>query len=247
MADFDYREFGLRKKEYPHTNEYMGSAEQLLAAGLATIDEFPGQPGRAKVVTRFRLDGKPIPSRRGVQRSEASYREIRRAGKKFTVVFQASDDEKKARQAAHDAANRLYNADWEARRLEEARTASHRAWVERTAKEGPHNAAQARDKAFEAAGLHIDLLWDQIFCRTFGAFHLDLTDEDRDVLSEAFEAIKIVVREATLKRRADLSVEIEQCRLAMGARTDAPFQAFLNKTITKRRTAGPAGRAMGAP
>ena len=103
MAELDYREFGLRKKELYNTNAFTGTAEQLIAAGFASIDEFPGQPGRANVVTRYNVDGKLIDSRRGALPAEETCRVIRRAGKKFVVEFQASEDEKKVRQAAWDA------------------------------------------------------------------------------------------------------------------------------------------------
>ena len=247
MAEFDYREFGLCKKELCKTNAFTGTADQLIAAGFATMDEFPGQPGKAKAVTRYDVDGKLIHSRRGARPSEETYRMIRRAGKKFTVLFQASDDEKKVRKAAVEAGRVLNSAAWGAQRQEERRLAARREMIERTVQDGPQNAAQARDEAFKTTELQIKLLWNLVFCSNFGAFELDLTEDDRDVLSDAFDAILDVVGTGAFKPREDLSAEIEQCRLAMGARTDTPFQAFLSKTLATRRTAGPTGRAMGAP
>lgn len=92
---------------------YRGTSEALIAANLASIQQFPGQPGCGKVRTTFDRDG-----RRVVQGSTTAGHEGNRtvlvAGKLFEVWVQVSDAERDFRHAR-------WSVEFDARRAELAR------------------------------------------------------------------------------------------------------------------------------
>lgn len=75
--------------------EYTGTADQIVGAGVAQLDQFPGQPGRGKTCATYR-DGEPVPMGACVPRDER-YVQIRRYGKsKFHVHVGHSQEQEDA-------------------------------------------------------------------------------------------------------------------------------------------------------
>lgn len=88
----------LLKARWWHTDEYVGTAEQLCACGLVQPGQFPGQPGRGKVrVTYFISDGQPVPH--GCSDLEQTYTVQRVSLTRFSVSVSLSDQEIQRRRA----------------------------------------------------------------------------------------------------------------------------------------------------
>lgn len=71
-------------------DEYVGSAEQLIAAGLVLPSQFPGEPGRGKYSASYRLDGCPALHQGG---TPAALTVRRLSAKNFHVKVRASKAE----------------------------------------------------------------------------------------------------------------------------------------------------------
>lgn len=84
----------MKKGEW-WTDFYSGTAEALIAAGLATPDEFPGQPGRPKSSVAYRLAA----GKQGAHRWDRApgYRIITRVGGGFRIDITASHEEHERR------------------------------------------------------------------------------------------------------------------------------------------------------
>jgi hypothetical protein len=101
MAMFDSKLYapGVRVTEYFYCNEYCGTAEALVSAGLARLDQFPGQPGMGKSCVTFyggeRLIRKPC-------NRDEKYLHIQKYGKKFTVKHGVSKEIEAERRVALD-------------------------------------------------------------------------------------------------------------------------------------------------
>lgn len=86
----------LLKTRYPHTDIYVGTAQQLCAAGLARLEQFPGQPGRNKVrATYFLADNLPVPA--WCSSFEPTYTIERLSTHRFSIAVEVGDDEEKRR------------------------------------------------------------------------------------------------------------------------------------------------------
>ena len=84
---------GLTHWNNGHYKHFTGTAAQILAAGLAREDQFPGANGRTKFTATY-YDGKPS-AKGGHQLCDEKYLSIRRVNKsKFAVIVGMSDDEK---------------------------------------------------------------------------------------------------------------------------------------------------------
>lgn len=80
---------GVDLTRHPFSNDYRGTQAALVAAGMARPDEFPGQPGRGKVMATYGPDGEPLKKglNRGRCRYAVGYRQIRQsAGARFVVI-----------------------------------------------------------------------------------------------------------------------------------------------------------------
>ena len=93
---------GVTKKQCMSTDFYSGTLEALVATGLATVDMFPGQPGRGGGDASYR----PI----GADRVDGSWFKVpgymsihRYLDNKFQVRFTVSRDEQERRAAAKRA------------------------------------------------------------------------------------------------------------------------------------------------
>ncbi len=77
---------------------YKGSMEDLVAAGLSTVWQFPGQPGCGKVCTTFSPDGKRVTAGANTARQEGS-RAVMVAGKQYEVRIWVNEAERGMRHA----------------------------------------------------------------------------------------------------------------------------------------------------
>lgn len=117
---------GVRRRESLCFDEYLGTAEALVAAGIIDMHLLPGQPGQPTTRIRFN-GGKQL----HVSRKFPNLHMVTREGKKFRVQKRVSEDEKERREAARRAA-------WEQRRAEEERERDReweREWEERARQE----------------------------------------------------------------------------------------------------------------
>lgn len=112
---------GLTYSEDGYGDRYIGTAEALIAAGLITANQLPGQPGQNKMMCTFYA---------GVQVRKGSYRQrdehylsIRRIGRNFEVI-------KGVPEHVYDARSAARQAQWE---IEEAQQKVERA-AQRAAK-----------------------------------------------------------------------------------------------------------------
>lgn len=86
-------------------NLYSGSAEALIAAGLLTLEQLPGQPGNGSSMTSFFPDGTRVPQGSNYACKRPGYKQVRRAGKKgsFLVLVRQSEEEHERREAERNA------------------------------------------------------------------------------------------------------------------------------------------------
>lgn len=105
---------GVRRQENTWTDDYVGTAEALAAAGLVTLDRLPGQPGMRKVIVTILPDGSLPPgaaNARCPDAKEAGARQIKRASKTNYQVSVFVDFEERSRRYEADARLRR---EWEA-------------------------------------------------------------------------------------------------------------------------------------
>jgi len=117
---------GVRRRENGCLDDYVGTAEALVAAGIIDMHLLPGQPGMPKI--RIRFHGK---KQRHVSTRFPNLFMVTREGAKFRVQKRVSEEEKERREAARRAA-------WEQRRAEEERERDReweREWEERARQE----------------------------------------------------------------------------------------------------------------
>ena len=87
----EYENQVVKTEDYRSDN-FTGTAEAIVAAGYARLDELPGQPGRGKMMCTYQLDGTPVPKgASGGQQGRK--RQIRRAGKTRYCVSIDVDEE----------------------------------------------------------------------------------------------------------------------------------------------------------
>lgn len=83
------------------TDSFVGTADALVACGLARLDQFPGQPGRGKVQCSYRADGSRSTS--NFDRRKEDFLQISRKGKnRFEIQRPASESERKRREIESD-------------------------------------------------------------------------------------------------------------------------------------------------
>lgn len=87
---------GVRRRESLCCDEYLGTAEALVAAGIIDMHLLPGQPGQPK--TRVRFNGG---KQRHVSRKFPDLYMVTREGAKFRVQKRVSEAEYERRRAAH--------------------------------------------------------------------------------------------------------------------------------------------------
>jgi hypothetical protein len=110
---FEYFSPGVLKQENIWTDDYVGTADALAAAGLIRLDQLPGRPGMRKVVVTILPDGslpQGAANAKCPQATEPGARQIRRASTtSYRVSVYVEADEKSRRYDAY--ARSRY--DWE--------------------------------------------------------------------------------------------------------------------------------------
>lgn len=103
---------GVELREATGSDEYIGSAEALSAAGLVQIADLPGQPGRGKVQVTLYADGTMRTTRNGHEKHTCGMKRIKRVSKTcYSVEVRIPVEEGELRK---DAYLRL-EAAWEER------------------------------------------------------------------------------------------------------------------------------------
>ena len=86
-------------------DEYTGSAAAIVAAGLARMDQMPGQPGAARVSVSILPDGTIPTNTRDRRLDDGGARKITRKGKSaYRVLVRTGDAEQKRRQLVNEVA-----------------------------------------------------------------------------------------------------------------------------------------------
>lgn len=108
---------GVKKREYPSFDDYRGTADALVAAGLVRLDQLPGKPGMRKVKVTILADGtlpKGAPTANCSRAQEPGARLIERRSKTtYGLCVYVCDDEESRRREAEDQAKE----EWEQRIL----------------------------------------------------------------------------------------------------------------------------------
>lgn len=96
-----------RRTMYSRLDEVVGTAAELVGAGLVRLDELPGQPGRNKTMCTYHGDVQlPRGSQvaKGQTSALAGYRQISRRGKdRYRVLLDVGDAEAARRDAQRRA------------------------------------------------------------------------------------------------------------------------------------------------
>lgn len=86
----------LKVHRHPYWDEYIGTADQLIEAGILQAGQFPGDPGRGKTMVSYTADGQPRV--RGCDKG-AGYCQVRRLSRTmFNVTVRVDEKETKRRQ-----------------------------------------------------------------------------------------------------------------------------------------------------
>lgn len=85
----------LKVHRCPYLDEYIGTADQLIEAGILQAGQFPGDPGRGKTMVSYTADGQA--AARGSCKG-AGYRQVRRVSRTmFNVTVRVDEAETKRR------------------------------------------------------------------------------------------------------------------------------------------------------
>lgn len=83
-------------------DEFYGSADALITAGIVERHQLPGQPGRAKDSASFAPDGRAMGRGRNTEAGKPGYKRIYRSGPCFRVLVDVSAEETEQRRAAYE-------------------------------------------------------------------------------------------------------------------------------------------------
>lgn len=220
---------GVRVTEYWHSNEYCGTADALVSAGLARLDQFPGQPGMTKCSVTFYAGERVI---RKFCPNDEKYLHIQKYGKKFAVKHGVSIQVQDERRAAMDA------------KRDAEREAENKAIVSKHIAEGtlllmPKTPEEYRQKLLDGLDLHAGILRKStlpkngtgadIYSMAADGFHLEDSDIERfDCL---VREIRTLFHECNVlfsrKRQNEI---ITNCSAAI-AKGDTKFQRLLASCI----------------
>lgn len=105
----------IRKIESGRGDQYIGTAAALVAAGLAELHQFPGQPGRGKCMASYAADGAPVPKGCSLRNSpRGTHLQIARRGQSttmFCIWIKVPEDVYNARNSRADTAASLASRD----------------------------------------------------------------------------------------------------------------------------------------
>ena len=206
-------------------NTYVGTAQALVASGLARHDQFPGQPGRGKTRCSYRADGS------SANNSKYGWAmTIGRQGKnKFFVELPAPESEMANREriAAEKKAQ-------EATALATAK--DERVRLRRVGQQlrvGPPAIDEFRADKKRDVDLYLRLLWCSITESGKGAFSLEIAKDGNvcERITRAFDSIRAAVQDATVVTDQKLVATIAQRSGIAGAVTGAEAESRLRLVV----------------
>lgn len=89
-----------KRRDWLLGDAYRGTAEALVSAGLVTLDELPGQPGRGRTMVTLNADGTAVKKGAGSPgcQWDEGRKQIRKSGEwNFEVCIQVSPEERERR------------------------------------------------------------------------------------------------------------------------------------------------------
>lgn len=239
MAKDNFRLFapGVRVTEYLYNNEYSGTAEALISAGLVRANQLPGQPGMAKSCVTF-YDDKRVPPGKQSERDEKFLR-IQTAGKKFTVTQGISKEveaerrsvEKAERKAAQEAEQVAATTKAAAERV----IAENKMMANFTLAIMPTSPNDYRKKLIADCDRYADTMRDRMTPRKGSGFDLfsagtsgfSLDESAITEFNDLVNEIRDLISNASVQFNAQRQNEIiSNCKSAV-ARGDAKFQRVL--------------------
>lgn len=211
---------GVRFESQLQQDVYKGTKEQLVAAGLAPAELFPGEPGMplASVILwprgTARGSGYSVPGRLTLSRNPSGM---------FTAALVVSEAEQERRQGEMDAGRALWTAE-----RDKARDAEKRAKAAEEAKGAlsrmlTTDAAYRRHKIEALRSFFSTVIGHSATPSTWHAFTID--DASRDEIYASFDAVVAAIAGATVLFDAERHQAIAQGYRATIAAGDAAFQA----------------------
>jgi hypothetical protein len=101
---------GVTLKKFNHADIYVGTSESLIAAGLASPDQFPGQPGVGVHCARTYPDGTHPLNPRGGGKHPGTKCITKRGKRLFELLIYVSTEESERRHCAQDMLLNQYPA-----------------------------------------------------------------------------------------------------------------------------------------
>lgn len=239
MTKDNFRLFapGVRVTEYLYNNEYSGTAEALISAGLVRANQLPGQPGMAKSCVTFYDDKRVAPGKQS-ERDEKFLR-IQTAGKKFTVTQGVSKEVEADRRliaiAERKAAQEAEQVAATSRAAAEREIAQNKMMAEFTLSTLPTSPNDYRKKLITDCDFYAGIVRDRmtpkkgsgfdLFSAGTSGFSLDesVITEFNDLVNEIRELISNASVQFNSPRQREI---ISNCKSAV-ARGDAKFQRVL--------------------
>lgn len=232
---------GVRVTEYWSINEYYGSAEALVAAGLVRSTQFPGQPGMAKCCVTFYGEER---LGRGKQcNRDEKYLSIQTAGKKFRVAQGVSgevqDERRSAEDAERDAQQEVERVAAEAKAAAERAIAKNKRMAEVTLVLMPTSPNEYRQKLIEDLDSSANVLRKCMLpgkgygvdVTSMGATGFSLDESAIIEFDDLVNEIRELLSNAAVRFNAQRQKEIiSNCKGAV-ARGDAKFQRVLEACI----------------
>lgn len=174
---------GLKKEQNPCWKIYTGTAEQIIAAGLARAEQFPGAPGRGKTHVTY-YAGKPT-GPGGRPSYDENYLSIRRYSRHKFVVYIGNSTDESAQFL--EAANR-----WNERQKRDELHRQQRAMVDKELAEMPSTHEQYRKDRI----LVLDsMLQTAVRCMTaLGWSGYSYSNESIQAVKTLTERIRMVLR-----------------------------------------------------
>lgn len=231
MAKDNFRLFapGVQLTESWSTNAYTGTAEALVSAGLARLDQFPGQPGMGKSCVTF-YDGERV-IRKQCKRDE-KYLNIKTAGR----LFKLSQGVSKEIQDERDAS---WKTKLDAKRKAEDMTDVNRLLAEGTLRLLPKTADEYRQKlvkdwdwnARSMRGRMLPSKGSGFDVNNLGATGFSLNESDISKFDDLVSEIRTLLMNVGVRFNAERQKEIiSGCKCAV-AKGDTRFQRVLASCI----------------
>lgn len=231
-------------------DEYKGSADALVAAGVIDRNKLPGMPGRGTTMTSFNRDG----SARAVGSSSGDHCMVaRRNGKdRFSVTIYLGDEERERRKPTAE----VVDARW----VRENATARQKRYPARSMAAGdsqsltfqdgrapnaadevakyirsfnPKTAPAHREKVQRSLQVHLRIVFDYAghpdFVTANTAPNFKYTREALDKMMKAAQELVSIFRDGEIVPTSEFSKERRD--IAAAAQSDAPLQDMLRQVL----------------